>query len=270
MNSDMGPGIKTILLDMDGVLWRGKEPIINLKRLFERIDDQGWRAICITNNSTRTVEEYLQKLKGFGVDLDEYQLITSAEATSTYLSDQFPSGGALYVVGEKGLIDTLMNHSFVIVEDPEDGSVDAVVVGLDSEFNYQKLYYASRLVSQGVPLIGTNPDLTLPTPGGLAPGAGSIISAIETAAGTKARIIGKPNKFTYQLALERTKTKPAEALMIGDRLETDIAGAQKLGIQTGLVLSGVTTFDMVNSWSPTPNIIAKDAEEILDLLINYE
>jgi HAD superfamily hydrolase (TIGR01450 family) len=153
------------------------------------------------------------------------------------------------------------------VDNPEHDIVDAVIVGLDFQFSYEKLYHAMNYVIKGAPLIGTNPDLAIPIPDGFAPGAGSILSAIESAAGRKATIIGKPGQYVFQLALGRTNTKPEQAIMIGDRLETDIKGAQSLGIKTGVVLSGVTSQEMVDSWSPAPDYVANDVEQMLDLLI---
>jgi 4-nitrophenyl phosphatase len=262
--------IKTLLLDMDGVLWRGDEPVVDLNDLFKRIDKHEWHVLCITNNSTRTIKDYLKKLRGFDVHLRADQLITSAEATSEYLAEQLPSGGSIYVIGESGLLESLRNRSFRVQNKVPNEDIDAVVVGLDREFNYQKLHQAARFVSQGIPLVGTNPDRTIPTPEGLAPGAGSIISAVEAASGKKAFIVGKPDQYIFQMALERSNSKPEQTIMIGDRLETDIKGAQELGIRTGLVLSGVSSREMVNRWSPNPDLIANNIEGILDLLIHHE
>jgi 4-nitrophenyl phosphatase len=259
-------GIKTILLDMDGVLWRGGEPVVDIQELFCRISKLGMNVFCLTNNSTRTVQSYRQKIISFGADIQDDQIITSAEASSAFLAKKFPTGGPVFVVGEDGLLDALDKRSFKPIADREDNKPLAVVVGLDRGFTYQKLENAAKWVIQGVPLIGTNPDKTIPTPQGTAPGAGAIISAIETASGTQAVIIGKPERHLYIQALERARCQPQEALMVGDRLETDIAGAQQNMIRTGLVLTGITSLNDASTWKPTPDIIANDAVELLNEL----
>ena len=261
------PGVKTILLDMDGVLWRGDEPVLDIRKLFVRIKEAGLTVYCITNNSARTIEYYLQKLEEYGVNLNRDQIITSAEAASTYLLKIYPQGGNVYIVGEEGLIETLKRNKFNQILEPDQNNIIAVVVGLDRNLTYKKLAGATQLVANGVPFIGTNPDKSIPIPMGIAPGAGSVISAIETASGINAAIIGKPEKHVFQLALDRANCLPSESIMIGDRLDTDILGAQNIGIQTGLVLSGVTSKKLVESWDPVPTFVADNAAEILEMII---
>ncbi len=262
--------IKTIFMDLDGVLWRGSDPILDIPALFKQVDSLSIKVFCLTNNSTRTNEYYLAKLNRFGVTLTQDQIITSAEAAAAYLLERFPRRGSVFVVGEDGLVKTFENMGFDVIEAPGNVDLIAVVVGLDRMLTYQKIAQAAQIIRAGALFVGTNPDPTIPTPGGFAPGAGSMISAIEAAAGQKALIIGKPGKYLFNIALARSKYKPGETLMIGDRLETDIAGAQKLGIRTGLVLSGVTDRALSKNWTPSPDIIAGDALEIIRILAANE
>ena len=139
-------------------------------------------------------------------------------------------------------------------------------MGLDFQLNYEKIYHASNFVREGALFIGTNPDKTFPLQGGLAPGAGSIISPVEVASGVTPVIIGKPEKYLYQLALSRSGSLPEETLMLGDRLDTDIHGAQQLGIRTGLVFTGISTLDDVEDWQPKPDFIGETALDILENL----
>ena len=141
-----------------------------------------------------------------------------------------------------------------------DSGALAVIAGMDRNLTYDKLKTATLLLRSGVPFIGTNPDLTFPTPDGLVPGAGSILAALTAASDVSPIIVGKPEPLMYQMALERLNIPAEQALVVGDRPETDIAGAQQIGCRTALVLSGVTNADQASAWQPAPDIIADDLE----------
>lgn len=257
------PELKALILDMDGVLWRDTEPIGNLPSIFKRIDDLGLKFVLATNNGSKTITEFLDKLTGFGLILAPQQIVTSAMATGSYLTRRFPQKGQVYVVGSTGLKSTLAGYGFIHDELITAQSGLAVVIGLDLEVNYEKLAKASSLVRAGLALIGTNPDITYPTPQGLLPGAGTIIRAVETASEVDAIIIGKPKPELFIKALEVLGTLPHETLVVGDRLETDIAAAQATGCLSALVLSGASTLEQAQNWYPQPDIIVKDLAELI-------
>ena len=142
----------------------------------------------------------------------------------------------------------------------------AVVAGLDRNVTYEKINQATYLINKGTPFIGTNPDKSLPTPEGFAPGAGSILAAIEAATNVQPEIIGKPQPTMFLHALNHLDEKPENTLVIGDRLETDIAGGQLAGCRTALVLSGVTTKEMAEKWKPGPDFIAENLNELIEIL----
>lgn len=251
--------IRALILDMDGVLWRSNDPIGDLPAIFAEIDKLGLKVVLATNNATKSIQQFLTKLASFGVAVEPWQVINSAQATAHYLSQLHPEGGSVYVVGELGLIETLDEKGFThSKENPL-----AVVVALDTGVTYDKLCTATLLIRSGVPFIGTNPDRTFPTPEGQVPGAGSIIATIETASDVEPLIIGKPNPAMYQFALERMGTTPEETLIVGDRLETDIAGGQNLGSPCALVLSGVTSEEAAWKWNPSPDMIADDLTNVI-------
>ena len=257
--------IKALILDMDGVLWRENTPIGDLPAIFARIRERGLKVALATNNATRTVDEYLQKLAGFGVTLEPWQIITSSLATADTLAKEFPDGGAVFVVGENGIQRTLEERGFRPIIDPQDETrVVAVVTGMDRSVSYQKLRRATLHIRAGVPFYGTNPDRTFPTPQGLAPGAGSILAAIESATDVKPIIIGKPQPAMMDMALEKLGTKPEESLVVGDRLETDIAAGQASGCKTALVLSGVSTREQAEAFRPAPDFIVKDLSSLIE------
>jgi 4-nitrophenyl phosphatase len=264
--------LKALILDMDGVLWRGEQPIGDLPEVFSKIAAMDLRVTLATNNATLSTRQYLNKLTGLGVHLQPEQIVNSSQAAAHYLARRYPRGGAVYVVGEAGLVDTLAEQGFLSVE--SDGKPNpagerqilAVVVGLDRELDYHKLTAAARLVRAGATFIGTNPDRTFPAPDGLVPGAGAILAAIEAAADIPPVIVGKPSPEMYTVALQRMGIKPGDALVVGDRLETDIIGGQQLGCPTALVLSGVTTVEAAGRWQPAPDWIAPDLTTLLSLI----
>lgn len=247
---------------MDGVLWRGSEAIGDLRSIFKQINEIGWKVIFATNNASRTIQQYIEILSSFGVVAESWQIITSATAATSYLISQFPDGGPIYIIGEQGIIEACNEHGFYQSET----DAIAVVVGIDRKLTYDKLKTATLLLRSGVPFIGTNPDRTFPTPQGLVPGAGSILSALTTASDVAPIIVGKPEPTMYRIALERLNITADKALVIGDRLETDIACAQRIGCRTALVLSGVTNSDQAKAWQPAPDIITKDLENIVKVL----
>lgn len=262
MNNFNPSKIRALILDMDGVLWRGKQLLGDLPTIFSTIKRKGLGVIMASNNATRTPAQYIKKLHSFGVELDDWQVINSAEATSAYLNQRYPDGGAVYVVGEIGLEQCLRDKGFTI----SDRDVIAVVAGLDHYLTYEKIATANTLIRQGAEFIGTNPDRTFPMPEGFAPGAGTMLAAIEAASYVKPTIIGKPEVHIFQEAVKRLGTSPEETLMVGDRLETDIAGGQNAGCRTGMVLSGVNTLEEGKNWQPKIDLIADDLTSLVDML----
>lgn len=253
--------IKGLILDMDGVLWRGDQAIGNLKSTMVKINSYGWLVIFATNNATRTAKQYVQALSSFGVTAEAQQIITSADAVIAYLRRVLPGGGPVYIVGEQGVIEACAENGYV------HSAINslAVIAGFDREFTYEKLKVATLLLHKGVPFIGTNPDRTFPTPEGLIPGAGAIIAALQTASGVPPVIVGKPEPTMYEVALQRLNLLPNQVLVVGDRPETDIAGAQAIGCRTALVLSGVTNEEQAKKWQPPPDIIAEDLESLVNM-----
>ena len=255
--------IRSLILDMDGVLWRDVEPIGNLEAIFSTISQGGFSFVLATNNSTLSAAQYVRKLNSFGVDVEIEQVVNSSQATAHFLREISPDGGPVYIIGEQGLEGALNDYGFY----HQESDVEYVVVGLDRRLSYENLAKATLLINNNVPLIATNPDKTFPTPDGLVPGAGAIVAALEAATQAKAEVIGKPSPIMYQVAIDRLNSQPAQTLVIGDRLETDILGAQKLGCPTALVLSGVTDEDKAKAWNPLPDIIARDLDEVINIIV---
>lgn len=261
MLRSLNPPVRGAILDLDGTLWRGNSPIGDLPAIFARLDEMGIRYILATNNATLDIDQYLEKLSGYGVHLDENQIINSGQAAAHLLKKSFPHGGPVYIVGEDGLHRALSSYGFFYSEGSD---ALAVVAGMDRGINYDKIKHAAQLIQKGLAFIGTNPDATFPMPGGvLIPGAGSILAAIATASGIQPVIAGKPQPAMFDLALERLNTRAEETISIGDRPETDIAGGQMSGCRTALVLSGVTNAQRASEWQPQPDLIAADISQLI-------
>ena len=241
---------------------------------------RGLKVTLATNNASKTVNEYLEKLRGFGVMLEPWQIVTSSQATAQILANKFgpnPSSpplpfmeggnkglGHIFVIGENGIVTALREKGFTPITDPHDETCPvAVVSSFDRQLTFQKLRRATLHVRTGVPLYATNADRSFPTPEGLIPGAGSILAALETATDVKAIVIGKPSPFMMEIALERMGLTKDNVLVVGDKLETDIAGGQAVKARSALVLSGVTTPQQANEWKPKPDLIAKDLSELV-------
>lgn len=254
--------VQGLIVDMDGVLWRGDQPIGELRLIFKALRRKDLKFVLATNNATRSIQQFQAKLAGFNVDVSAEEIINSPVATGIYLKKRFPQGGKVFVIGESGLAATLADYGF----EHSDQHVLAVVAAMDRSITYAKLARATLLIRSGVPFIGTNPDRTYPIPEGLVPGAGAILAAIETATDCKPTIIGKPSPEMYLAALRRMDIAAEQALVVGDRLETDIAGAQELGCQTALVLSGVSSLDQANQWHPPVDLVVKDLATLVEML----
>lgn len=248
------PNVKALIIDMDGVLWKADHPIGDLPAIFKRIQQTGLKAIFATNNSTRTVDKYVERLHQFGIEADPEQIVTSSIAAAHLMKKRYPGGGPVFIVGETGLIDTLKSNGFYQQEE----NVLAVVAGMDTTATYAKLSQATLLIHAGAAFYATNPDSTFPTPRGPAMGAGGLIAAIEASSGVKPIIAGKPFTPMMDLVLEKLRLAPDEILVVGDRLNTDIQAGKNIGSITALVLTGISTREEAEALDSPPDIIAAD------------
>lgn len=250
---------------MDGVLWRGDAPIGDLPRIFDQIRARGLKFAFATNNGSRTPEQYVERLGGFGVQVEDWQVITSALGVSRLLAREFPLGGPIFAIGETGVLEALRAKGFEPLPVERAGEARAVVMGVDRAINFQKMAEAALLVRKGVPFFATNSDKTFPTSRGEIPGAGAWISVIVTATGLEPVYAGKPAPYLLELACERLGTLKEETLVVGDRLETDIAGGQAAGMPVALVLSGVSTREQGEMWKPGVDLLAEDLGMLIGL-----
>ncbi len=245
---------------MDGVLWRGDEPLPMMPELFTFLRHHHIPFALATNNSRKSQQDYINKLASMNVpDIQSNQIITSGTATAQYLKSQHPNGGKVYVVGGDGLVEVLETAGFTIA----DKDADFVVVGIDFNLTYDKLRRATILIRNGATFIGTNPDVTFPSPEGLVPGAGSLLALIEVATDVQPIVIGKPKPAMFEVALENLGTQAHETLMIGDRLGTDIRGGHQTGMKTALVLTGVESQESMDQSNLKPDVVLQGLPELI-------
>lgn len=254
--------IKALILDMDGVLWKGDAPIGDLPATFKRIRERGLKFVFATNNGTKTPEDYCEKLAELGVEVDAAQVVTSALGIAFMLSQRHPRGMKVFMIGEDGIRVALEGKGFQVVGVEDAQQAEAVVMGIDRGVNFQKVAEATLLVRAGIPFYTTNTDRTFPTPRGEIPGSGAWVSVVATATGVEPIVAGKPFPYLMELALERLGTAKEETLVVGDRLETDVAAGQAVGCPTALVLSGVSKREEAQGWNPT--VIAESLWKLVE------
>jgi 4-nitrophenyl phosphatase len=253
--------IRSLLIDMDGVLWRGDEPQPGLEPFFAFLRRHDITFMLATNNATLTPGQYTAKLADFGVTVSPESILTSSLVVAAYLADVAPSGARVYAIGETGLEQALEEQGFTL----DDELADFVVVGWDRNLSFEKLTKASLLIHRGASFVGTNPDVSYPTEQGPAPGNGAILAALEAATGVSPVVTGKPEPRMYEEALRRLGASADSTAMIGDRIDTDMAGAARVGLTTVLTLSGIATADDVASSWIKPDLVCEDLASLLDL-----
>ncbi len=251
---------------MDGVLWRGETPMPGLADFFTTLHQCGIQFVLATNNASKTPQQYVAKLARFGVTVAQDQIFTSAEATGDYVQRTYEAGVNAFVVGDVGLQTAVQTRGFrlLTIEEVMGGETAVfVVAGFNPNATYPQMAAGALLIQKGAAFIGTNPDLTFPSEYGPLPGAGSFLAFLQAASGVAPVVIGKPGPLIFQMAMAKLGSTPQNTAMVGDRLETDIAGGKAAGIQTILVLSGISQLDDVAKANGLqPDLIFEDIREI--------
>ena len=248
---------KSYLIDMDGVIVRGNELIPGADAFLDRLYQRQLKFLILTNNPIYTQVDLQHRLQRIGLNVTTDHIYTSALATALFLQAQKPNGTA-FVLGESGLTEALHDVGYVLTDhDP-----DYVVLGETTSLSYGKITQAVRLVSQGARFIATNPDPSGPGDGGLVPACGAIAALIESASGVHPYFIGKPNPLMMRTALRYLGEHSENAIMVGDRMDTDIRVGTESGLETVLVLTGVTMRDMIDRYPYRPTRVV---DSIADL-----
>jgi len=251
--------IKSWLMDMDGVLVREQDPIPGANEFLTRLKELGLPFLLLTNNSIYTQRDLAARLRRTGLEVPEESIWTSALATAQFLGDQRP-GGTAFVIGESGLTTALHDHGYTITErDP-----DYVVLGETRTYSFERITQAIRLIADGSRFIATNPDNVGPTADGPLPATGSVAALISRATGVEPYYVGKPNPLMMRSALNAIQAHSETTAMIGDRMDTDIVAGLEAGLETILVLSGVTSPGEAERYSYLPSRIVESVAELVE------
>jgi len=254
-------GIRNMLIDMDGVLYRGLTGLPGGPELIAFAEANGIQYLLVTNNSTLSPAQFVERLAKVGVRVREESVMTSGAATAAYLATFAPAGTKVNVVGEQGLIEQLEKRGFVLAG----RDAEYVVCGWDKGITFEKLKTACLAICDGAKFIGTNPDKTYPLEKDIIPGAGSIIAALVAATDVTPTIVGKPEPIITQQALKLLGAKAEETVILGDRLDTDVLAGHRAGVPSILVLTGISTLDEAERAEFKPDLIVEDLPTLIRL-----
>lgn len=248
------------IIDMDGVIYHGNKLLPGVIDFISWLENSGKKYLFLTNSSERTPRELHEKMKRLGIEIGEEHFYTSALATASFLASQ-KAGGSAYIIGDAGLIHALYSVGYSI----NNFNPDYVVVGETHGYNFEKIELAINLVLRGAKLIGTNSDITGPVENGITPSTKALIAPIEIATNRKAYFVGKPNPLMMRIALKKLGVQREEAIVIGDRMDTDIRCGLESEIDTLLVLSGITDLTEIDNFPYRPRFVLNG---VIDLVSN--
>lgn len=248
---------KSYIIDMDGVLVAGKKMIPGADEFIKKLKAKQIKFLVLTNNSIYTPVDLAHRLQTAGLDIDKNQIFTSAMATANFMKTQKKTGSA-FVIGEGGLNVAIHDAGYIMTSD----NVDFVVLGETFNYDFHQITKAIRLIHNGARFLATNPDPTGPTASGIVPATGAMAALIEKASGKSPFYCGKPNPFMIRSALNYLGVHSENTTLIGDRMDTDIVTGIQTGMETILVLSGVTSLKDIAGYPYQPNQIVKSVAEI--------
>ncbi len=254
--------VRAVLFDMDGVVYVGSQPLPGVQEILNYLDQSGRKWLFITNNASNTSPMFADKLAKMAITVDPKHILGSAEATAAWLGEQVPARGKVIMLGMEGLRTALLNEGFTLVTDPFEA--EFAVAGINFNLVYEDVANVALAIRNGARFVGTNIDPTYPTERGQIPGTGSIIAMLKAATSVEPEIVGKPYPGMYELAIHRLGVEMSETLMVGDRYETDIAGAAKLGLVTAGVLTGISSRADFEAGDPPPTYILDDLPALLE------
>lgn len=262
------------LIDLDGVIWIGREPVPGSPQALRTLLEAGKSLVFVTNNPGKHPAAYAERLREMGVAVEETQIVTAGMVVARLAGEAAGAGGTAFVIGAPALKEMVAATGARVLDGEEGRGADAVVVSGHRGFDYGELLTAKRALDAGAALFATSHDPTMPYPGGEVPGTGAILAAVETASGKRATIAGKPERHLFEMALEklrgsfrtdsdRKEPRDGPVAMVGDRISSDIEGGRRAGLETVLVLSGTTTREQAGAANPAPDFVLDDLSGLL-------
>lgn len=252
--------IEGFLIDMDGVLYRGDEPLPGMQEFIAHLRQHEIPHAFVTNNAGRTPDEYAQKLARMNAPVDAARVLTSSLVTAAHIAATTTADDRVLMIGGNGLREALDARGLVRTDDPNEATI--VVVGIDRDLTYEKLARAALALGRGAVFLGTNADRSFPSERGNEPGAGALLAALEAATGKTPRVFGKPQPDLFLQGLAMLGTRASCTAMVGDRYETDIIGAHRVGLLTIAVTSGVGSEAELLQCDPRPDFILASVQEL--------
>jgi NagD protein len=246
------------IIDMDGVIYHGNMLLPGVTEFLSWLESSGKKYLFLTNSPERTPKELHEKMARLGINVGEDHFYTSALATASFLANQKPNGSA-YIIGDAGLIHAMYSAGFTV----NNVNPDYVVVGDTHSYNFEMIQLAVNLVIRGAKLIATNPDVSGPVENGITPSTKALIAPIEIATGKKAYYVGKPNPLMMRIALRRLGVKREDAIVIGDRMDTDVICGLESEIDTLLVLSGISDHKTIDQFPYRPQYILNGVKDLV-------
>jgi glycerol-1-phosphatase len=240
------------LVDLDGVVWIGRKPVPGAVEALRALAEGGKEVVFVTNNPGRSPATYAERLREAGVAVDERRVVTAGVATARLAAERMGAGALSFVIGAAAFKEEVAAAGLEVLDGEAGRDADVVLASSHRGFDYEELLTATLALGRGAALFATSRDPTLPMPDGLWPGTGAILAAIETASGATAKIGGKPERHLFDLARERLDGA-ARVAMVGDRVSSDIAGGERAGLATILVLSGATSREEAERAEPRPD-----------------
>jgi HAD superfamily hydrolase (TIGR01450 family) len=249
------------LIDLDGVVWIGREPVPGSVEALQALLEAGKRLVFVTNNPGRLPSAYAERLRDLGVEVGEEQIVTAGVVVARLAGEATGPGGSAFVIGAAALKEMVAATGARLLEGEEAQRADVVVVSGHRGFDYEELLTAKFALDRGATLFATSHDPTMPFPGGELPGTGAVLAAVEVASGREAGIAGKPERHLFEMALEAVGD--GRVAMVGDRIASDIEGGHRAGLETVLVLSGTTSREEAEAADPAPDFVLDDLASLL-------
>ncbi|HEV2791596.1 MAG TPA: HAD-IIA family hydrolase [Solirubrobacterales bacterium] len=246
-----------LLIDLDGVVWTGREPVPGSPQALRALLEAGRRIVFVTNNPGRPPGAYAERLRELGVEVGAEQIVTAGMVAARLAGEAAGAGGSAFVIGAAALKEMVAATGARLLEGEEAREADVVVVSGHRGFDYEELLTAKRALDGGAAFFATSHDPTMPYPGGELPGTGAVLAAVETATGRRAEIAGKPERHLFEMAAAAIGGDGRLA-MVGDRISSDIDGGRRAGLETVLVLSGTTSREEAEAASPGPDHVVEN------------